>query len=324
MATRADARMHESLTRFAALAIGAALVTMGLKFAAYTLTGSVGLLSDAVESTANLVAALTALFAVWFAARPIDRSHNYGHEKIEYFAAAIEGLLILVAAGAIVWAAIDRWNAPRPLEGLGAGLAVSIAATLVNLFVGRRLIAIGRRAGSIALEADGRHLMTDVLTSVGVVVGLALVAITGVDRLDPVIAGLVAINIGWTGISLLRDAFDGLMDRALPVADELVVREAIARELRSGETYHALRTRQSGSRQFVDFHLLVPGTLTVSRAHEITHRLEAAVEAALPRAEATVHIEPVEDPRSWADSELVTIEVEKQLTPQPPAGAPGV
>ncbi len=232
--------------RWAWLAIFAALTTMGLKFGAYWLTDSVGLLSDAVESSANLVAALSALFALWFASRPVDRSHNYGHGKVEFFASGLEGALILIAAVAIVWSALGRLVDPRPLESFGAGSALVLAATLINLAVARWLLRVAHRHDSLTLAADGRHLMTDVWTSIGVVAGLGLVQITGNERLDPIIALLVGVNIAWTGAQLLRVAVDGLMDRAIPVADEAKVREAIVASLAPGETYHALRTRRSG------------------------------------------------------------------------------
>jgi len=317
-APAADPGLH----RFAVLAIAAAVLTMALKFLGYWLTGSVGLLSDAVESSANLVTAIVALFAVWYAARPADRTHNYGHEKVEFFAAGIEGALVLVAAGTVAWVSIARLLQPHELEGLGAGLAVSIVASLVNLAVGRHLVAVGRRSRSIALEADGKHLLTDVVTSAGVVVGLGLVVLAGRDWLDPALGLLVAGNIVWTGISLLRIAVHGLMDRALPLAEEMQVREAIARELGPGQTYHALRTRESGSRRFVDFHLLLPGTTSVRASHDAAQRIELAVERALPRLEVTIHVEPVEDPRAWGDSVIADLEAEEQLVPPPPPGAP--
>jgi cation diffusion facilitator family transporter len=278
---------------------------MLLKFVAYWLTDSVGLLSDAVESTANLVAALTVLLAIWFAARPIDRSHNYGHEKIEFFASGIEGLLIVAAAIAIFVTAIRWLLDPRALESLGAGSAVAIVASIINLGVAVVLLRVARAHHSIVLEADGRHLMTDVLTSVGVVVGLGLAHVTGIEQLDPILAILVAINILWTGWHLLRTAVDGLMDRALDDGTEEAIRGAIEREIGPRMDYHALRTRQAGARTFVDFHLLVPGNQTVQDAHNLTNQIEQAVESVLPYAETTVHIEPITDPTAWEDHPLV-------------------
>jgi cation diffusion facilitator family transporter len=300
------------LTRTALLAVVAAVATIALKSAAYLVTGSVSLLSDAVESSANLLAAMTALFAVWYAARPIDRNHNYGHEKVEFFASGLEGTLILIAAGGIAYLAIERLLNPQPIEGYGAGVAIAIVASVINLVVARLLIKTGRSHHSIALEADGRHLMTDVVTSAGVVIGLLLVRITGIGAIDPLLAIVVAANVLWTGISLIRVSIDGLMDTALPERDVRDLRRAIQAGLEEEETYHALRTRRAGSRTFVDFHLLVPGNQSVQRAHEITHRLEAAVDGVLPGAETTVHIEPIEDPSAWADSPLVPVEQQEQ------------
>jgi cation diffusion facilitator family transporter len=293
------------LTRTAYLAIAAACVTMLLKFAAYWLTGSVGLLSDAVESTANLVAALTVLFALWFAARPVDRTHNYGHEKIEFFASGIEGIMILFAAAAIIWTAIGRLLNPQALESVGAGAAIAIVASAINLGVAYVLLRVARAHRSIVLEADGRHLLTDVLTTVGVVVGLALAHATGIGGLDPLIALLVAVNIVCTGYQLVRASVDGLMDRALSPELEEEIRLAIEKEIGPATTYHALRTRRAGARTFVDFHLLVPGKQTVQSAHDLTNQIERAVASVIPNAETTVHIEPIEEPSAWTDSPLV-------------------
>jgi cation diffusion facilitator family transporter len=293
------------LTRMAYLAITAACVTMLLKFGAYWVTGSVGLLSDAVESTANLVAALTVLFALWFAARPVDRTHNYGHEKIEFFASGIEGFMILLAAMAIIWTAINRLLNPQALESIGAGAAIAIVASVINFGVAYVLLRVARAHHSIVLEADGRHLLTDVLTSVGVVIGLALAHFSGIEQLDPIIAILIALNILWTGYQLLRVAVDGLMDRALSPETVIEIQQAIDSEIGPRTTYHALRTRRAGARAFVDFHLLVPGDVTVQEAHNLTNRIEHAVATVLPIAETTVHIEPIEEPTAWTDSPLV-------------------
>lgn len=299
------------LTRTAGIAVLAAVATIALKLSAYFITGSVSLLSDAVESTANLAAAMTALFAVWYAARPSDRKHPYGHEKVEFFASGFEGTLILLAAGGIAWVAVDRLINPRPIESFGPGIAIAVVASFINLVVARLLIRTGRNHRSIALEADGRHLMTDVITSAGVVTGLALVRLTGWNAIDPILALLVAANIVWTGVSLLRASIDGLMDTSLEDEEIDRVRDAIESRLDTGETYHALRTRRAGARRFVDFHLLVPGDRSVQRAHDITERLEAAVAATLPGAETTVHIEPIEDPVAWEDDESTTQQEER-------------
>lgn len=306
-------RTTHPLSRMAMLAIAAAIVTMGLKVSAYVITGSVGLLSDAVESSANLISAMIALFAVWYASRPIDRTHNYGHQKVEFFAGAIEGLFILIAAGGIAVVAIQRLRDPREIEGFGPGVAISIVAAAINFFVARLLMRAGAEHSSIAIDADGQHLMTDVITSIGVVIGLTLARITGIDEFDPIIALLIAVNIVWTATSLMRAGVDGLMDRALPDEDVEHVRAAIVQQLNSDDTFHALRTRRAGSRQFVDFHLLVPGELTVKRAHDLTERIEAAVNDVLPNAQTTVHIEPIEDPDAY-DAEMIA-PFEEEETP---------
>ena len=290
------------------LSIVAALVTVGLKSAAYWLTGSVGLFSDAVESTVNLVAALSALLCLVYAARPVDPSHTYGHEKIEYFSSGLEGVLILMAAVGIAWYAVMRLVQPQPLEGLFWGTTIGLAATLVNFTVARQLLRVGRKVESIVLEADGQHLMTDVWTSLGVVAGLVLVSFTGWYVLDPIIALLVAAYIVTTALDLMVRSFNGLMDHALPEAEQSAVRHAISQTLPSGVTFHALRTRQAGARRFADFHLLVPGAWSVQKAHDLTGRVEKAVLDAFPGIQVTVHIEPIEEPAAWKDSELLPLE----------------
>ena len=296
------------------LSIAAALITLGLKSAAYIFTGSVGLLSDAIESVVNLVAALTALFCQWFAAKPVDPSHTYGHEKIEYFSSGLEGVLILVAAFGIGWYAVLRLLDPQPLGGLGWGAALALAGSVVNYAVARLLLRVGRQVQSIVLEADGQHLMTDVLTSLGIVAGLALTFITGWDALDPIMALVVAVYIVRTAWDLLRRSFDGLMDHALPEAEQDTVRTAIGQILPTGVTFHALRTRQAGARRFADFHLLVPGAWSVQKAHDLTGKVEEAIKNALPTVEVTVHIEPIEEPAAWHDSELLPLEQDQPKT----------
>jgi cation diffusion facilitator family transporter len=290
------------------LSIAAALVTGGLKATAYLLTGSVGLLSDAVESGVNLTAALIAWFSLWYAAQPVDDSHTYGHEKIEYFSSGLEGMLILSAACAIAWVAIARLLAPEPLEDLGLGMMLSLVASGVNLVVGLLLLRVGKTTESIILEADGQHLLTDVWSSVAVLLGLCLVWMTGIKEVDPIIAILFAGLLCNAALRLVWRSFDGLMDHALPVEEQAKVRAAIAAHLEPGTTFHALRTRQSGAHRFADFHLLVPGRLTVQEAHDLTERIEAAVRAALPGIEVTVHIEPIEEQAAWQDSPLLPIE----------------
>jgi cation diffusion facilitator family transporter len=296
------------LQKLVLLSVLAAVLTIALKSLAYAVTGSVGLLSDAAESVINLLAALTAFASLWYSSQPVDPNHTYGHEKIEFFSSGLEGILILVAAVAIGWYAAKRLFRPEPLHSLDVGALIALAASVVNLVVAQVLLRVGRAAGSIVLEADGRHLMTDVWTSVGVVAGIGLVSLTGVEWLDPVIALLVACNIVWTAFDLVRRSFHGLMDHALPEAEQTAVRVAVEAQLGPDMDYHALRTRQAGSHRFVDFHLLVPGAMPVQAAHDVAQRVEQAVRAALPGSEVTIHIEPIEERASWEDSALVPIE----------------
>jgi cation diffusion facilitator family transporter len=290
------------------LSILAGVVTLGLKTAAWWLTGSVGLLSDAAESIVNLLAAVTAALSLAYAARPVDRDHTYGHEKIEFFSSGLEGVLILVAAVTIGWTAVLRLLSPQPLETLGLGLAISLAAAVINGVVGVILLRAGRKHRSIVLEADGKHLLTDVWTSIGVLAALTLVWATGWQWLDPVIALLVAVNILWTAWGLIRKSFDGLMDHALPEQDQKAARKAIEAHLGPDMAFHAMRTRQAGSRRFLDFHLLVPGEYSVRRAHALGEAIETSVKECLPGSEVTVHIEPIDEPGSWKDSALLAVE----------------
>ncbi len=299
---------RRSLVRWAWLSIGAALITLALKFGAYAVTGSVGLLSDAIESSVNLVAAVTALFALWYSVRPVDRSHNYGHEKIEFFASAVEGGLILLAGGGIIWYSLQRLIEPRPIESIGIGAAITAVSAAVNFLVARILLQAGKDHDSIVLEADGKHLMTDVWTSLGVILGLVLVSATGFERIDPIIALVIAFNIFRTGVTLLRTSFDGLMDKSLPEEEEAAVRAAVQDALDNDETFHALRTRKAGATRFVDFHVLMPGKTSLKDAHDTALRIEQRVEAALPGTEVTIHLEPLESPEAWNDSELLRVE----------------
>lgn len=290
------------------LSLLAALVTLGLKSLAYALTGSAGLLSDAAESLVNLVAAATAMLSLWYSAKPVDPNHTYGHEKIEYFSSGLEGILILVAAAGIGWYAVERVLTPRVLTEIEIGSLLAATASLVNLAVGVILVRQGRKHNSIVLEANGLHLLTDVWTTFAVLAGLFLVWLTDLPVLDAIVALLLAGNVTWTGFSLMRRSFNGLMDHALPVAEQAVVRGAIEAVLEPGLHYHALRTRQAGARRFVDFHLLVPGDWSVQRAHDLTEVVEEAIRKALPGVEVTVHIEPLEAPASWEDSDLLAHE----------------
>lgn len=292
------------LTRFAWLSIAAALVTIVLKGVAWWLTGSVGLLSDALESFVNLAGALMALAMLSLAMRPADAGHPHGHGKAEYFSSAFEGLLILIAALSIGYAAIDRLMAPRPLEAVGLGLVVSALASMVNLAVARILLRVGRAHRSITLEADAHHLMTDVWTSVGVLFGVALVWLTGWLWLDPVIALLVAVNILWTGWNLLHRSAGGLMDASLPRDELLAIDGVLDRYRAEGLEFHALRTRQAGSDAFATLHVLVPGAWTVQAGHDWCERLERDLAGVVPRLHVTTHLEPIEDPASLDDVDL--------------------
>ncbi|HJZ54980.1 MAG TPA: cation diffusion facilitator family transporter [Gemmataceae bacterium] len=282
-----------------ALSILAAIVTIGMKSTAYALTGSVGLFSDALESVVNLLAAVTAYASLWYAARPADPTHTYGHEKIEYLSSGLEGVLIMVAGLATAGYAVRRLFIPHPLEDLEIGTLIALAASGVNLVVARVLLHHGRKHESIVLEADGKHLMSDVITSVGVVAGLGLVLVTGLQFLDPVLAIAVGLNIMWTGGELVRRSFDGLMDHALPAAEQDRIREVIRANLPARADFHGLRTRQAGARRFIEFHLLVEGDLSVRDAHHAAHRIEEALTAALPGLEVTIHVEPVDEQESW-------------------------
>jgi cation diffusion facilitator family transporter len=293
-----------SLQRFAWLSIAAAVATITLKTVAWWLTGSVGLLSDAMESVVNLAAAIVALWMLTLAARPPDEEHAYGYSKAEYFASAFEGALIFVAALAIGWAAVDRLIHPQPLERVGAGVIVSVIASAVNFGVARVLFRAGRKHRSIALEADARHLMTDVWTSVGVIVGIIAVALTGWERLDPVIALGVAANIVISGFRLMRRSALGLLDRALPEADRHAIAAVLARYEDKGLEFHALRTRQAAGRSFVSLHVLVPGDWSVRRGHELVEEIESELREAVPRASILAHLEPLGEPASYRDQRL--------------------
>lgn len=295
---------RSSLARFAWLSIAAAIVTIALKSVAYLLTGSVGLLSDALESVVNLVAALITLGMLALAARPPDEDHAWGYGKAEYFSSGAEGVLILGAAVAIVWTAIPRLVHPRPLESIGLGFAVSIVASLVNFAVARVLLTAGRRHHSIALEADARHLMTDVWTSAGVLAAVVAVAVTDWEILDPVIAIAVALQILWTGVKLVRRSAVGLLDRALPLDEQAAVQAVLERHASPEVQFHAVRTRQAGPRRFVTLHVLVPGDWSVRRGHAVCEELELDISRVLANATVTTHLEAVEDPASFEDQGL--------------------
>jgi cation diffusion facilitator family transporter len=295
---------HPPLTRYAWLSIAAAVATITLKTSAWLLTGSVGLLSDALESVVNLLAAAVTLWMLAISARPADERHAFGYSKAEYFASAAEGGLILVAAIGIAWAGARRLLHPQPVEQAGLGLLVSTAASAVNFGVSRVLLKASRKYHSIALEADARHLMTDVWTSAGVLTGVGVVALTGWQRLDPILALVVAMNIVYTGVQLVRRSVLGLIDAALP-PDELQALQGVF-DRHASETlqFHAIWTRQAGARRFISLHMLVPGDWTVLRAHDLAEHIEAEIRAALHNATVTVHIEPLEDASSYEDEGL--------------------
>ncbi|HNS03661.1 MAG TPA: cation diffusion facilitator family transporter [Anaerolineae bacterium] len=303
--------------RVALLSVSAAIVTLLLKFGAYALTGSVGLLSDAIESFVNLAAALIAFTAISIAHRPPDDNHAYGHDKAEYFSSGAEGALILIAAGVIIVSAANRLLHPAPLDNLGIGSVIALAASAINFGVSRILLRVAHQEDSIALEADAQHLMTDVWTSIGVVAGILVAGVTGWQMLDPLIAIAVGLNIVWMGVQLLRRSTAGLMDVALPGAEVAVIQAAISGVVGPDVPYHALRTRKSGSRRFIDFHLLLPGKTTVQTSHDLISQIEAAIEQELPKTYVTIHVEPSEDAASW-DGHIVGGLASAGPAPAPP------
>lgn len=284
------------LQRMALLSIAASLVTMALKFGAWRLTDSVSLFSDAAESLVNLTAGMMAFWMLTIAARPADAGHAYGHDKAEYFSSGVEGALILVAAASIVYAAVERFTHPLPLSHLGPGLLVSGLAALVNLLVARMLLNVARDHGSIALEADAKHLLTDVWTSAGVLGGLLVVMFAPPEWqvLDPAMAVVVGAHIVATGVGLLRRSLDGLMDAALPEPEIRVIEASIRAMLPSGASFHDLRSRRAGTRRFVEFHLLVPGGASVQESHDLCDRIEEAIGRELAQTSVIIHVEPAE------------------------------
>lgn len=294
--------------RYALLSLAAAFVVLGLKLAAWRATGSVGLLSDALETLTNVSGALMALMMLRVAARPPDEGHVFGHSKAEYFSSGFEGLLLFVAAALIVAEAVPRFVAPRVLDHVGAGLAVAAVAGAINFVVARVLARAGRRHSSVALDADARHLMADVWTTAGVLVGVGLAVLTGWQWLDPVIALAVAVHVFTTGWQLLGESTNGLMDSAWP-ADQRAALEAVLAEFQQAAgpgviEFHAVRTRRSAGRRFVALHMLVPGDWPVRRGHDMAEQLEARIAAVVSGAIVFTHVEPLEDPRSWDDDEV--------------------
>ena len=312
------------LLRMIYLAIAAALVTIALKAAAWLITGSVGLLADAAESLVNLAAAFVALIVIRWAGQPADEDHAYGHDKADYLSAGAEGTMIIVAAIVIAYSAIERLINPIALESIGIGLVVTGVATVINLVVARLLIKVGRAESSQTLQADGRHLMTDVITSVGVILGVALVAVTGIDRLDPIIALIVAVNIIATGGVLVRGALSGLLDRALEPdeIDQVEARRSTA-TAPQGISFHALRTRRAAHRAFISLHVLVPGDWSVQQGHDIAEQIEADLRELFETATVFTHLEPIEDPVSFEDTELDREQTRARRTRQPASTSAG-
>ena len=295
---------RSTLTRFAWISILTSLLTIGLKAIAYWVTGSVGLLSEAIEGIVNLIGGVMALAMLTVAARPADEDHAYGHGKAEYFSSGLEGGLILVAAVSIAVAAVPRLIRPQPLQDVGLGLGVLAIASVLNLGVALLLLGKGRQHNSITLEANAHHLLTDVWTSVGVLVGVGLVALTGWNWLDPVIGLLVAANIVRTGVGIVQRSILGLMDTALPPDEVAAVRRVTDRYASDRVQFHALRTRQAGARKFVSMHVLVPGDWTVQRGHELLETIEGEIRDALPETTVFTHLESLDDPASWEDQTL--------------------
>lgn len=292
------------LTRYAWLSIAAALTTMGLKAGAYFLTGSVGLLSDALESLVNLAGAIMVLSMLKVAARPADDNHAYGHSKAEYFSSGFEGSLILIAAGSIIFTAVKRLIVPEPLERLGIGLLVLFLASLVNLIVSIVMRRAGKKHNAIALTANAQHLMTDVWTSLGVLVGVGAVVLTDWQPLDSIVAILAAINILWSGFSIVRDSANGLMDTALLQEDLDLIDGVLDKYKSQGVEFHAVRTRQSGASKFIDMHVLVPNDWTVEKGHALLNKIEEELKERLPNANIFTHLEPLHDPTSYSDQEV--------------------
>ncbi|MDQ2622777.1 MAG: cation diffusion facilitator family transporter [Actinomycetota bacterium] len=299
-----EGRRRRRLIKVISISIATAVLTIGLKFTAWLLTGSVGLLADAAESIINLVAAVVALIVILWATRPADEDHAYGHEKADHLSAGFEGALIVLAAVSIAYAAVNRLIHPAELEVLGVGIAISVVATGLNLMTARLLIRTGNEESSTVLHADGRHLMTDVWTSLGVVAGIALVWLTGWQTLDPLIALAVAANIVRTGAGLVKESLSGLMDRALPAEDLAVVDQVLDSYSSDSIGFHALRTRMAGRRTFISVHLLVPGDWTVQEGHDLAEKVEGDLRSRFAHATVFTHLEPMEDPVSFADTGL--------------------
>jgi cation diffusion facilitator family transporter len=292
-----------SLRKFVYISIAAAILTISLKLIAYLLTNSVGLLSDALESCVNLVAAVVALIMLRLAEKPPDQEHEFGHNKAEYFSSAVEGGLIVLAAFSIIWSAVPRIIHPQPLENVGVGLLVAVGASLINLAASNILVKNGKKYNSITLEADGKHLMTDVLTSGGVLLGIGLIKVTGWMRLDGIVAIGVALNIIWTGYQLLKRSALGLLDTAFPKEEMDKIRRVLEKYGQQNIQFHSLMTRQSGQRKFIFVHILMPGAMDIQHGHNFAEKLENDIRMLFPNTQTTVftHLEPIEDPASMLD-----------------------
>jgi cation diffusion facilitator family transporter len=301
MSNSQTSNLQINLAKFAWMSIIVSVIVFGMKMAAWWATGSVGLLSDALESTVNIVAAVVALFALRTAMKPADAVHHFGRGKAEYFSASIEGFMILLAALIIVYTAIERIITPRELEQIGWGLTISTVAAMINGGAALILLRAGKQHRSPVLIADGKHLLTDVWTSVGVIVGVGLVVVTGINRLDGVVALAVGLNIIITGINLLRSSTAGLMDKALSDEDHLKIVDVLTKYESETVKFHALQTREAGRQRFISMHVLVPGAWTIQKGHDLSEELEADIIAVLPNTLVTTHVEPLEDERSWAD-----------------------
>lgn len=281
-----------SLNQIALGSLAVSLVVLAVKYAAFLLTGSVALYSDALESIINVATALAAIVAIRVAARPPDEGHPYGHHKAEYISAVAVGVLIILAALAILHEAYEGFLAPHPIEAPALGLAISTSATLLNALWSRVLVRQGRAQRSAALQADGKHLMADVVTSLGVLAGVTLVVVTGIERLDPALAALVALHVLWSGGGVVRENVSALMDEAAPAEDLSRIKEVIASSAEGSIEAHALKTRHAGKAIFIDFHLVVSSTMTVGEAHAICDRIEDALKQELPGALINIHVEP--------------------------------
>ena len=306
--------MRPSLTRYAWLSVGAGALTFSIKLGAAVVSGSVGLLSDALEGIVNLVAATIALIVLKIVQQPPDEAHPFGHDKAEYFSSGIESTLIVIASISILYTAVRRLLNPEPLEQVGLGLALAALAAVINLVVGQILIRAGKKNDSITLESNGRHLMTDVWTSVGVLVGVGLSVVTGQVWLDPLVAIIVGLKIGWDGAQIFNRSVHGLMDSAIAPQEREAIEAVLQRaQTEKGIRWHALRTRQSGARRFVELHLLVPGEWPVQRSHDLVERLEAEIRDQINFSTVLIHVEPLEDDRSWSDQSLDGREVDEAV-----------